>query len=208
MSAVTRSTIETYRIRHQGEWATICANGCQAKGCDDQPREIGEILIYSSYGSWAYQWGHIGQPFKEWLAKADDPGYIAGKLLGSKARVFDGEKTVRELRRSLLEWRRQGDIIKADARAIWEFIGEHDSEMESSADLFCERMFNCMSRADWPPRNGRYSDAGPERGARHFLEEPWERIRTTMDRDFANFWIVIWPIFQQQLQLELMSADA
>lgn len=206
---VTRSNdMEVYRVRHQHEWATICVQGWQATGIDGQPREIGEILINSSYGAWAYQWGHLGQPFKQWLAEADDPGYIAGKFLGAKAYTFDGEKTVRGLRRSLLEKRRQGDIIKADARAIWEFIDEHDSEMESSADMFCERMFNCMSQADWPPRNGWYSDAAPERGARHFLEEPWERTCTSLDRQFAGFWKTIWPVFAEQLRAELEAVAA
>lgn len=206
---VTRSNdMEVYRIRHQGEWATICVQGWQATGIDGTPREIGEILIYSSYGAWAYQWGHLALPFKQWLAKADEPGYIAGKFLGANADVFDGEKSVRELRRSLLEHRRMGDLTKNDARAIWDFIEDHDDEMERSADLFCERMFDCVNQADWPPRDGWYSDAGPERGARYFLEEPWERICTSMDHEFAAFWRVIWPVFSEQLRSELEAVTA
>ena len=122
--------------------------------------------------------------------------------MGSNAYVFDGPKTVLNLRKSLLERRREGDITKDDARAIWGFINDHDVDMESSSDLFCERMFDCVRLADWPPRNGYYSDAKPERAARHFLEEPWERIATSLDHQFAGFWRDIMPVFQQYLREE------
>jgi hypothetical protein len=209
MIRVTKSTdYEVYHVRADHEWATIAIRGWQAKGVDDRPREIGEILIYSSFGSWAYQWCHLGEPFKPWLAGGIEMHYIAEKFLGSKAYVFNGERTVRDLRQSLLEHRRTGDITKADARAIWDFIDENESEMESSGDRFVERMHDCMSHADWPPRNGRYSDAGPERGARHFLEEPWDRICTSIDHQFAGFWRTIMPAFQQALKDELQEVAA
>ena len=210
MSNVTKSTdYEVYHVRGgQGgyEWATICWKGWQATGNDGTPRECGEILIHSSFGSWANSWGHLGIPFDKWLTKAE-LSYCAEKFMSSKAYVFDGEKTVKELRNSLLESRRSGDVTKLDARAIWDFIEDHDDEMESSSDLFCERMFDCVRLADWPPCNGRYSDAKPERGARHFLEEPWERIATSLDHQFAGFWRDIMPVFQQALREEIAQAS-
>lgn len=197
-TSVTRSTMETYHIQHQGEWATIAVKGWQATGNDNTPREIGEILINSSYGAWAYQWGHLGLPFKNWLAKTEDSRYIAEKFLGTKARVFDGEKTVRELRRRLIEWRRQGDLDKDAARAIWGWIEEYESELESSDHEFCDRMFS-------GPRD---CECERNRKASRFFEEPWEHMATSMDRSFASFWRVIWPVFQQELQRELMPAAA
>lgn len=196
---------DVYSVRANHEWATIAVNGWQGRGVDGRPREIGEIMIHSSYGSWAYQWGYLGQPFKTWLANTNDRSYIAGKFLGEKATVFDGEKTVRELQRDLLNARRQGDIEKEDARAIWDFIQDKQDEMEGSADLFVERMYDCTSNADWTPRNGRYSDAGPGPGARYFLLEPWERIATSPDRGFVGFWDTIMPVFQQALRDELQA---
>lgn len=200
MSAPGQMKVARVRGGHGNyEWATICWQGWQATGMDGQPRECGEILIHSSFGSWANSWSHMGVPMDRFLMTADR-GYCAEKFMGAKAYVFDGEKTVRNLRSSLLEHRRIGDITKDDARAIWDFVDDHADEMESSSDMFCERMFDCMRQADWPPRNGRYSDAGPERGARYFLEEPWERISTSMDRSFKGFWRDLWPVFVSQLK--------
>lgn len=195
---ITRShDMETYRIRagHADmEWATICILGWQAKGIDGQPRECGEILIHSSFGSWAFSWGHLGKPFKRFLVKAERE-YVAGKFIGAKAYKFDGEKSVRELRQSLIERRRQGDLDKDEARVIWDWIEEREMELESSADLFVERLYDLRSEMREERSFGR--------GALRFLEEPYERTCTSLDRQFAGFWRDIWPAFIGQLKTEL-----
>ena len=209
MSHVTKSKDwDVYSVRagdRDMEWATIAIKGWQGSGVDGRPREIGEIMIRSSYGSWASQWGYLEEPFKTWLANTNDRRHLAIRFLGEKATVFDGEKTVRELQRSLLEDRRNGGIEKDDARAIWYFIQDNQEEMERSSDLFVERMQSCMSDADWPLRNGRDSDAGPGPGAHYFLQEPWERIATSPDGGFVGFWETIMPVFQQALRDELQA---
>ena len=197
MSRVTKSNdFEVYHVRagwHDQEWATIAIHGWQAKGNDDRPREIGEILIHSSFGSWAYQWGHLGIPFKQWLVKTDDKHYIACKFLGSKADVFDGEKTVKGLRERVIEWRRHGEFSREQARAVWDWIEENELELETSPDSLVNRMH------DGPSDCG---DMTRSTGAR-FFEEPWEHIRTSLDRSFDNFWQQMWPVFQQALREEM-----
>lgn len=207
-TTVTKSNdMDVYRVRANGEWATICVQGWQVpadKFCPE-PREIGEILIHSSFGSWAYQWGHLGLPFKQWLVKTNDRDYVAGKFLGTKAYEFDGQKTVAELRKSLIEYRRTGDLTKNDAATLWEYINDNESELEHSADSFCQVMGDAYERADWQDlmTQQKYPERGPGRGARHFLEEPWERTSTTLNRSFAAFWRDIWPVFQGALRTEL-----
>jgi len=198
-TSVNKSTgMDVYRVRagYKGyEWATICVQGWQATGNDGQPREIGEILIHSSYGSWAYQWGHLGLPFKQWLAKADDKDYIAGKFLGSKAYVFDGQKTVAELRHRVIEKRRNDVLNRDQARAIWNWIEEHADELECSGDRFCERMSE-------GPSDCELSGAGAR-----FFQEPWEWICTSLDHQFEAFWHKIMPAFQQALRDELITDE-
>lgn len=197
------STMKVARIRggHSNqEWATICYQGWQGTGVDGQPRECGEILIHSSFGSWANSWSHLGQPFEEWLKEAEKE-YCAGKFLGSKAYTFDGEKTVKELRASLLECRREGSLTKNDAKSLWDWVEESQLELECSADSFCNAMSRCFDEADWQDvMPGKYATTGPGRGARHFLQEPWERIVTSLDRSFNNFWEALWPVFVANLQ--------
>lgn len=194
---------EAYTVRVNGEWASIVLRQFEALGVDNQPRHIGEILIYSSYGSWGYQWGHLGEPFKQWLLDAERD-YVAGKLLGSRAYQFDGEKSVNGLRQSLLEHRRTGDITKNDARSIWDWIEANEIELTSSDREFVEALYRCPTDADWKytPPGDRWAEPQPERGARYFLDEPYERPRTSLNRDFANFWLRVWPTFIDHLKAE------
>lgn len=197
MSRVTKSNdFEVYHVRagyKDQEWATIAIKGWQAMGVDKQPREIGEILIHSSYGSWGYQWGHLGERFKRWLTEADDPGYIAGKFLGAQAYAFNGEKTVQRLRERLIEARQCTDLTKAQARAIWGWIEENELELQSSEHEFVE----CMRGG---PRD---LDDMPRRDGGWFFEEPWEHSATSLNSSFMCFWQQMWPVFQQALREEM-----
>ena len=199
MSRVTKSTdFEVYRIRagyHDQEWATIAIKGWQvpADAYCSTPREIGEILIHSSFGSWAYQWSHLGVEFKAWLAGNRDRSYMAEKFLGSAAYKFDGEKTVKGLRERVIEQRRHGGLRKEEARLIWDWIEENELELETSPDSFVNKMYDGPRDCDELTRST---------GAR-FFEEPWEHIATSLDRPFDGFWTQVWPVFRQALREEM-----
>lgn len=180
---------EAYTARAQGEWATIIIRGWQSTGNDGKPHEIGEILIHSSFGSWAYQWGHLGLPFREWLPKAER-AYCAEKFLGTKAYQFDGATSVRELRRHLLQYRRDGSLGKGDARELWDWIDDNECELETSENDFVW----ALERAD--------TEIVATDQVRHFLSEPWEYLHETLNRSFARFWEVLWPVFVAQLKAE------
>lgn len=191
-ASVTKSTgWESYAVRNGHEWATIHIRSWASLGIDDQPREVGEIMIHSSFGSWAYQWGHLGQPFKEWIAKTTDRGYIGRKFMGGEAYVFDGPKTVAGLRESLLERRRDGGITKATAREVWDWINDNEGPLESSDREFVNTM-----------HTGETQIVMVE-GLKYFFSEPWERLQTVLDWQFQGFWREIMPAFQQALRDEL-----
>jgi hypothetical protein len=78
-----KSTMETYRIFRNGEWATIAIQGW-VKGS----QQLGELLIHSSFGSWGYRWVNIGQPIKRMLISAGFDA-LMGKLMAGKLREFD-----------------------------------------------------------------------------------------------------------------------
>lgn len=210
MTSVTKSSDwEVYHVRAQHEWATIVIKGWQLQRTERDPQEVGEILVHSSFGSWAYQWGHLGKPFKQWLATMDDAGYIAAKFLGANAVEFDGPATLKALRQRLLESRREGGMRKNDARAIWDFIEENSEALESDEHTFVNVMMDCQDQADWqdPDPFNKYGIPGPGKGARYFLQEPWERISRTMSRRFKSFWTILIPPFLEQLKQELAQAQ-
>lgn len=169
------------------EWATICWIGWQAKGIDGQPRECGEILIHSSFGSWAHSWGHLGIAFDKWLQEAERD-YCAVKFMGAKAYKFDGEKTVRELRRRLIDARRHDGLSREEARGIWDYVEDRQSELEASEHDFV----NVMTQAE--------TELVATKRVQQFISEPWEFTCTSLDNQFAGFWRDLWPVFVEHLK--------
>jgi hypothetical protein len=181
---------QAYRIRTaRHEWATIVLFGWQATGNDGTPRECGEILIHSGFGSWAHSWGHLGMPFKAFLCKAER-SYIAGKFMGADAYKFDGQLTVRELRKRLLRWRHEGQLNKEDARQLWNYIEEREDELESSTHDFVGAMQQAAT------------ELVASRQLLCFVQEPWEHLATSIDLQFAGFWREVWPVFLDELRAE------
>lgn len=188
------TSADVYRIRTaRHEWATIVLFGWQQPGNDGTPRECGEILIHSGFGSWANSWGHLGMPFKAFLLKAERD-YIATKFMGADAYKFDGELTVRELRKRLLRWRLEGRLNKDEALQLWDYIEERQVELESSTHDFV----GAMQQAE--------TELTPTRQLLRFVQEPWEHMATSLDHQFAGFWREIWPVFLHQVKTECMEA--
>lgn len=197
MNTVRKDTSgETYRIRVPGRhaWATIVVFGWEATGCDGRPRECGEILIHSDFGSWANSWGHMGVPVKQFL-RGLSSDYLASKLMGSEAYTFDGALTVRELRQRLLTWRKVTDLTKDEARALWDYIYNHEGELETSEVDFVNTMQDARHELVCTAQ------------VRSFLQDPWEHIAHSMDRRFQGFWEHVWPEFVSQLRQELAEAE-
>ena len=99
---VTRDTFDAYRVRGGfdcAEWATICLREWSVGGesVDERLRYCGEILIHSTFGSWAHQWGYLSRPFRQFLLEAEFD-YVFTKVLGEKFQVFDGEGSLENLR--------------------------------------------------------------------------------------------------------------
>lgn len=187
------TSADVYRIRTaRHEWATIVLFGWQQTGNDGTPREVGEILIHSGFGSWANSWGHIGMPFKEFLLKAER-SYIATKFMGADAYKFDGQLTVRELRKRLLRWRQEGQLNKEDARQLWDYIDEREVELGSSTHDFV----GAMHQAE--------TELVLSRQLLRFVQEPWEYLATSIDPQFAGFWREVWPVFLAQIKTECME---
>ncbi len=178
-SSVVVNSMNAARVRADAEWATICWRGWTATGVDGKPRECGEILIHSSFGSWGHAWHHLGIQFDQWLPAAER-AYCAEKFMGSHAYKFDGVKTVLGLRQHLLEKRLYGELTKAQARKVWDWIADNEDQLEAGSDMFCMTMQDGYALCD---------------GAKSFFEEPWEMIRKSLDPSFASFWEQLWPVF-------------
>lgn len=92
----------------------------------------GYFSAVSDYGNYAFMWGAHGcKDFREFLSRIDDDAdYFVRKL--SPGEVFDGEATEKEIRRHILNERRNRRISKKEAAEEWKLIDGYiiDSELE------------------------------------------------------------------------------
>lgn len=188
---------ETYQVHNDHEWATICLRQWIRESTDGHPRYCGEILINSSFGSWANSWGHCGTPFKSFLAGLDF-GYLFGKLMGTGLEVFDGEGSINAVKQRIIECRR-GDrycrVSKEEAREAWDALVCSESEAEYSLDGFVRVLLDI--------RDERIGDDLQEQ-----LAEPWEYSVTKPHPQAVGFWEHIWPEFKALLEKEALEEKA
>lgn len=129
-----------YRIRAgrgNYEWATIAIREWSNNLSGAERRERGEILIFSSFGSWAYQWGHLGLPFRRFLLTAEFD-YVFTKFMGNDLEIYDGDATFKTLKARLIEKRRERHLDKKMIRKVWDFVHDHQSRAEESLRDFVD----------------------------------------------------------------------
>lgn len=187
-ASVTKSVMETYTVRNRHERATIAVR-CWENNSDlagGRSSYCGEILINSTYGNWANVWGACGCPFKEFLQKISFD-YAFGKFMGHDLEVFDEDRTIEDIKRKLIEVRRERRIDHEEVRDLWEQV--------ESIDTYSEEAFgnSCRDTA---------SSFGPRHPLRDYFNEPWDLKRTKPDVQATGFWRDIWPHFVAELKKE------
>ena len=116
---VNRSLTETYKVYIDSRWqATIMIE-----------ESSGLLSIQSEYGHFSHYWGTSGRAkgntFKQELLRFG-LDYVQNKLgyndnLGD---WFDFDKTVKEIKRNIVESRKDGSIDSGKARTFWDEINE------------------------------------------------------------------------------------
>jgi hypothetical protein len=191
--SVSRETMDCYRVRAKGEWATICVREWEVKNdalTSEKVRYCGEILIHSTFGSWANSWTHCGCRFKKFLTFADFD-YLFTKFMGGNLHTFDGEKSLKSLRKRVIEFRRNGSLDKDDARELW---GEISDNRDMLAGRSVEMWVEILSRVSMDTRS---------RDIKRFLEEPWNLTESSDDMSAVGFWRDLWPDFKAELVAEI-----
>lgn len=191
--SVTKEAMDCYRVRANGEWATICVREWTVGDCQltsEKIRYCGEILIHSTFGSWGNSWTHCGCRFKKFLSFADFD-YLFTKFMGGNLYTFDGEKSLKGLRKRLIASRRDHSFDKDDARDLWQAISENSDQLRGrSVDLWVEVLSRISSDSD-------------SREVKRFLQEPWEMTESSDDMSAVGFWRDLWPEFKASLLVEI-----
>lgn len=108
---------KTYLIHGSSlDWAliTICDTG----------KESGLLQITSDYGNWSYQWGSMGSDIRSFLITISD-NYLIDKLTMDKPndrKFFEFDKTITEMKRQIIEMRKDNYITKELARDAYDEV--------------------------------------------------------------------------------------
>lgn len=195
-----KSTMESYQIRKDHEYANISLRCWDNPPPADSSRGMyygGEIMIHSSFGSWAYSWNACGSPFKRFLLGAGFD-YIFGKFMGHALERFDGEASFRQVLAKVIECRRRRELNKAEARTAWDSLDDVRSQAECSEEGFCRAIGSAQEDLGLS-----FNTSGVKQFAKHELSEPWYMTIKKDDPSATRFWRILWPEFQAALRAEL-----
>jgi hypothetical protein len=120
---VNRVIATQYNLRGPGWWATIVI---EKSGC---------VFIQSDYGDYAYRWSSFGDDIRKFLCSCDTH-YLYGKFGGQLPREFNTPKTIKAIKKDLIEYRRNSYPSAKHAREIWDQIHSRINLNYTDADEF------------------------------------------------------------------------
>jgi len=175
----TTSKVYTLRFDDHRDWfiqATII-------------EERGYLALHTSHGDWQYRWGSPGMPFKQFLTTLDD-GYLMGKL--GQRNFFEGDKSVKQIKRDIIEKRKETDISAEEARSFYDFLVKPYGIDASSIEMFhrsfdeetgCNLIEKIYESIMYVPC---YMDYDPS--LRYFVENMWPSFTQALkDENFKHF---------------------
>ncbi|MHB1418700.1 MAG: hypothetical protein ACYCX4_03810, partial [Bacillota bacterium] len=88
----------------------------------------GMFAAVTDYGNYAFRWAYHGEKdFRKFvIGLKNDPGYLLGKVLPN-GKVYDGEETIKNIKETIIDVRRDGSWSKEQARKEWDLL---DSDLE------------------------------------------------------------------------------
>lgn len=195
---VTKTMRECYEVRENGEWATISLDCWERPANAGTPHErtyyCGEITIQSSFGTWGHVWTACGEPFKQFLASLSFD-YVFTKFMGTKLDRYDGEGTLREIKKDILRRRREAALTHNEARDVWGAVMDESERIESD-ETSCG--YALMEIA---------SNLSEHHQMRDNFADPMAWVFVTRhDSQAVGFWRDLWPAFVGALKAEMQPA--
>jgi hypothetical protein len=103
----------------------------------------GELSIQSDFGNWAYRWNvaHLGElSLTAFIGSRPHVHYLLGKLTAQADKQIDPSATIAECLEAVIRGRRYGTLTRTCAREAYDWLTESADDLDSSADLWMERM--------------------------------------------------------------------
>lgn len=174
---IEKSKIDIYKIRHEKRsiWGNICV-------------EFGEssaiLMINSDYGSYAYNWFATGNNPKKFLCGLDME-YAMNKLTEGNLYEPDESKYADEVKKKIIDKRRDGYITKEVAREAWDDMMEILSEYSHSGDILYHELMSA------------------KHSGKVFIDFEEYPSATRVKPKHQHFWNEIWMPFIEELKMEM-----
>lgn len=109
---VNKGQVDIYKIRHDNSciWGDITV---------EFGKTSAQLMINSDYGSYAYNWFSTGENPKQFLCRLNMP-YAMEKLSDYKLYEPDTQKYSGEIKKKIIEGRREDYLTKEQARESWD----------------------------------------------------------------------------------------
>lgn len=141
----------------------------------------GLVCCNTDYGDYSYWWHAFGDDIIEFLLQINT-GYLLGKV--SPRDEYDGEETEKEIKRLIIQARRDGSLSQEDAREEWDLLG--DLERSEGFALWLRD-----TKLD----------------SEHGFGDLWELACHRVNRQAAMFAEKVWPRFCQMLRDEIQKEN-
>lgn len=112
MTAALLHDTQVISVKNEGEYATF-----YLRTGKEEKYEWAHLVIDSSFGTCSHYWNSMGKPARQFL-KQISFDYWSTKLFGTKADVFDVDKTIETICKQVNEKRRERYFDKDRAREL------------------------------------------------------------------------------------------
>lgn len=168
--------IDPIRVQINGEWGVFLLEEWTRPNDRNGTTHGCMLVAHTTFGTVGHTWISMGAPAVQFFERTN-ADYILGKLWGERAEVFDLDTAKRNIKKQLIEERRQRELSAVSTRELWCDIEE--LEADSSGALWAEI-------GHIPYLYRMLADAGP----RAEIRNP----------QAAGFWLHLWPLFIEQLK--------
>ncbi|ASK91834.1 MULTISPECIES: hypothetical protein [Xanthomonas] len=142
------------------------------------------LVCHTTFGTVGHTWNSMGGPASWFLGKIGRD-YAIGKLWGAQSQIFCGEKAVADIRRLIIDDRRQGEVSRDEARDRYDVLRD-GIDSESHLGMLVER-------EDWLYESLLYGG---------------HQIGKVDNPQALGFWQNLWPAFIAELTTQVEPCHA
>lgn len=143
-ATVTTNRVTRYLVRSGYDYGAVFIE------CGETSATVSTV---SSFGSYGYHWSNTGPDPRGFLRRMPFES-LASKFLGNDSLVFDRDAQEREMKREIIDQRKQNEMDKVTAREVWDEVQAILTNCSGNSEEFYRELiltdfaFSCLYNAD------------------------------------------------------------